>query len=120
MKKQSTNKQKGVREMRTVYRRRRIGALLLFLMILASLGKMTQMAFTDDPLNCGIPAVKVLLIEKVNEADRPENHWHIAQRMCKNEQHRLDEVVYWMIQHNGPEHPRAGQYIKLPYMRGEK
>ena len=106
--------------MRTVYKRRRITCLVLFMGLLFGAVKLTQEAFIESPLNCGIPAVKVLLIEKVNEADRPENYWHIAERMCSEEQHRLDSVVYWMIQENGPEHPRVGQYIRLPYIKGGK
>ena len=100
-----TNNKKGVRDMRTVYRRRRIGAAIVALGLIFGVVKATVFVFTDKPLDCGIPFI---------QAKRGDNFWRIAERHCTEEQHRLGEVVYWMMDANLDSRITAGEWIALP------
>lgn len=101
--------------MRATYIKRRIAALLIVFAGLFGSVKAIQLVVSEPPLNCGIKYVKVLRVELPNGSSHTENWWHIAQRMCKNEQRRLGEVVFWMQQVNLYDTPRLGQYVMLPH-----
>lgn len=104
--------------METKYIRRRAVALVLLLATVFGAFRACEQITSEPPLDCKITYVKVLKINRADGTSYTENWWHIAERMCKNEQHRLGEVVFWMQQVNLYDPPRVGQYVMLPH--GEK
>ena len=100
-----TYNKKGVRDMRTVYRRRRIGAAIVALGLIFGAVKATVFVFVGKPLDCGIPFV---------QGQQGDNFAVIIKDHCPEERGRFDEVLFWMIDANLDTKVSVGEWIALP------
>lgn len=92
--------------MRTVYKRRRIGAAIVVLGLIFGTAKATVFVFADKPLDCGIPFV---------QGQYGDNFATIIEDHCPEERGRFDEILFWMIDANLDTKVTVGEWIALPH-----
>jgi hypothetical protein len=100
----SSYNKKG-KDMKNVYRRRRIGALVIAGLMFFFMSKAVVAVMQEKPLDCGISH---------GQARRGDNFWHLAERHCSEEQHRLGDVVIWMMENHSDGKVSIGEWIALP------
>ena len=119
----STNQKEGVREMRTVYIRRRIAVVVLPLLLALVLWS----GATKPPINVLIKAYKVITtptpeptcVTTAVTAKEGDSLWGIAGKYCPDHL-RTGEVVAKIVAMNGGiVRVEVGQVINLPFKQGK-
>ena len=109
-----TNKQKGVRNMRTVYKNNAAVIDVLIAAVVATLVaigaiKVAQLVHQDPP-TCAITAVA---------AQDGDTLWGIVEKYCPDHLRTGETVTKVIAMNNGIVNIRVGQVINLPFKEGK-
>lgn len=121
----SINKKKGVRNMRTVYRNRRIAVLVI--PFTAIIGIMCWSGPLNAPIDALVKAYEVIttptpeptcVITAVT-AKEGDTLWGIAEEYCPDHSRTGETVTKIIAMNNGIVNIHAGQVINLPFKEGK-
>ena len=121
----SINKKKGVRNMRTVYRNRRIAVLVI--PFTAIMGIMCWSGSLNAPIDALVKAYEIITtptpeptcVITAVAAKEDDTLWGIAEEYCPDHSRTGETVTKIIAMNNGIVNIHAGQVINLPFKEGK-